>query len=191
MSYQIEAQVPGDNWQVDIIDGPRYADGVTWWDVSRKNLDNGGTGWVYFEQAGMSGCSENQSSNPAPAPQPKNTNNQGGAILGDGGAPATNWWDPIINSIVSPVQADTCPTTSLFDEYNTDGKESCTWFVATKRTDVCSWVSSGHGAAYMWTGQARQNGGNKGVAVTNTAAAGDIAVWQPSCGALHDQADLS
>jgi hypothetical protein len=49
--YGYSTVVPQDNWQVDIIGGPRYADGVTWWDVSRRNLDGGGTGWVVLEQA--------------------------------------------------------------------------------------------------------------------------------------------
>ena len=93
MSYQIEIQVPSDNWQVDIIDGPRSADGVTWWDVSRQKLDGGGTGWVFFEQAGMSGCigSANPPSNPNPPIE--NTNNpiSGGGLPGDGHENNPSW----------------------------------------------------------------------------------------------------
>lgn len=51
-NYPTHTIVPENNWQVDIVDGPRYVDGVKWWDVSRKRIDGGGTGWVYFEQAG-------------------------------------------------------------------------------------------------------------------------------------------
>ncbi|MFZ5911388.1 MAG: hypothetical protein ACOYYU_15355 [Chloroflexota bacterium] len=54
-SYPTRTIVPENNWQVDIIDGPRNSNGVTWWNISRKNIDGGGTGWVYFEQAGQCG----------------------------------------------------------------------------------------------------------------------------------------
>src|SRR5687767_1813834 len=50
LSYGVHTIVPHDGWEVDIIDGPRHADGFTWWDISRRNLDGGGTGWVYIEQ---------------------------------------------------------------------------------------------------------------------------------------------
>jgi hypothetical protein len=54
--YGIHTRVPENNWQVDIINGPRYADGQEWWDISRRNLDGGGTGWVYKSQAGYDIC---------------------------------------------------------------------------------------------------------------------------------------
>jgi hypothetical protein len=56
LGYPVHTIVPNDNWQVDIIDGPRYADGEEWWDISRENLDGGGTGWVYISQAGYDLC---------------------------------------------------------------------------------------------------------------------------------------
>src|SRR5688572_10823031 len=52
LGYTVHTIVPEDNWQVDIIGGPRSADGKEWWNISRKNLDGGGTGWIYKEQAG-------------------------------------------------------------------------------------------------------------------------------------------
>ena len=65
--YAVDTYVPADNWAVDIIDGPRQANGVTWWDVSRKNLDGGGTGWVYLEQAGS--CDGSIPSKQKPSPE--------------------------------------------------------------------------------------------------------------------------
>ncbi len=55
-SYPPHTIVPENDWQVEIIDGPRNNDGVTWWNISRANIDDGGTGWVYFEQAGAGNC---------------------------------------------------------------------------------------------------------------------------------------
>ena len=52
-SYPTHTIVPESNWQVEIIGDPRNSDGVTWWNISRANIDGGGTGWVYFEQAGL------------------------------------------------------------------------------------------------------------------------------------------
>jgi len=63
-SYPTRTIVPENNWQVDIIDGSRNNGGVTWWNVSRANIDGGGTGWVYFEQAGL--CNSNNDEIPAP-----------------------------------------------------------------------------------------------------------------------------
>lgn len=56
-SYPTHTIIPENNWQVEIIDGPRNSDNVTWWNISRKNIDGGGTGWIYFEQAGAGSCS--------------------------------------------------------------------------------------------------------------------------------------
>lgn len=55
-SYQTHTIVPDNNWQVEIISDPRNSDGVVWWNVSRTNIDGGGTGWVYFEQASLANC---------------------------------------------------------------------------------------------------------------------------------------
>ena len=57
-AYPVHTTLPpsGDNWPVDIIDGPRSADGQEWWDISRQNIDGGGTGWVYKAQAGYDVC---------------------------------------------------------------------------------------------------------------------------------------
>lgn len=48
LGYKINTIVPVDNWPVTVIDGPRYSDGFTWWDISRSD---GGTGWVRQDQA--------------------------------------------------------------------------------------------------------------------------------------------
>lgn len=63
-SYSTHTIVPENNWQVEIIDGPRNNGGVTWWNISRANIDGGGTGWIYFEQAGL--CNNAQQLIPAP-----------------------------------------------------------------------------------------------------------------------------
>ena len=67
LGYSVHTIVPNDNWQVDIIDGPRHADGLEWWDISRERLDGGGTGWIYIEQAGYDVCGEDP---PPPPPSP-------------------------------------------------------------------------------------------------------------------------
>ena len=50
-TYAIHTIVPEDNWSVDVIGGPRCIDGADWWDISRKNIDAGGTGWIRRLQA--------------------------------------------------------------------------------------------------------------------------------------------
>jgi hypothetical protein len=50
-TYPVHTVVPEDNWPVDVIDGPRCVDSKDWWNISRKNIDNGGTGWVNRSQA--------------------------------------------------------------------------------------------------------------------------------------------
>ena len=64
-SYSVHTTLPADanNWQVDLIDGPRNIDGQEWWDISRKNIDGGGTGWVYKAQAGWDLCGTNPPGN--------------------------------------------------------------------------------------------------------------------------------
>lgn len=47
--WPINACAPEDNWLVLVIGGPRTADGYTWYDVSRRAVDQlptSGTGWV-------------------------------------------------------------------------------------------------------------------------------------------------
>ena len=58
LNYSVHTIVPHDYWKVDIIGGPRYEDSLEWWDVSRKMIDAGGTGWVNIEQAGVNTCNE-------------------------------------------------------------------------------------------------------------------------------------
>ncbi len=67
--YVVHTIVPEDDWLVDIIDGPRYIDGEEWWDISRENLDGGGTGWVYISQAGFNLCSFSSCSDVIQIPQ--------------------------------------------------------------------------------------------------------------------------
>jgi hypothetical protein len=56
--YPVHTTLPADanDWQVDIIDGPRHVDGQEWWDISRQAIDGGGTGWVYKAQAAWDVC---------------------------------------------------------------------------------------------------------------------------------------
>lgn len=46
--YRAHTRVPEDEWMVMVIDGPRFADGLTWYDTSRRAASDpsGGTGWV-------------------------------------------------------------------------------------------------------------------------------------------------
>lgn len=62
LGYTVHTVVPVNNWPVDVIGGPRYADGYTWWDISRSD---GGTGWVRQDQAD---CNEGSPSNPPTPP---------------------------------------------------------------------------------------------------------------------------
>jgi len=52
-SYRAHTKVPVDDWEVVVIDGPRQADGRTWYDTSRKKAGDpsGGTGWVAYDQS--------------------------------------------------------------------------------------------------------------------------------------------
>lgn len=62
VGYTVHTVVPENNWPVNVINGPRYADGYTWWDISRWD---GGTGWVRQDQAD---CNEREPSSPPPPP---------------------------------------------------------------------------------------------------------------------------
>jgi hypothetical protein len=57
LSYTVHTVVPVPNWAVKIIDGPRYADSLTWWNIDRNAAaqDGGGTGWVTESQANCQG----------------------------------------------------------------------------------------------------------------------------------------
>lgn len=48
LNYRAHTRVPEDNWIVMVIDGPRQANGKTWYDTSRNAAGDpsGGTGWV-------------------------------------------------------------------------------------------------------------------------------------------------
>lgn len=77
LAYAVHTTLqPGvSDWPVDIIDGPRYADGREWWDTSRVHVDGGGTGWVDKAQAAWDLCSSN------PQPDPGNVYVQSGLEL--------------------------------------------------------------------------------------------------------------
>ncbi len=57
--YRAHTKVPVDDWEVVVIDGPRRADGLTWYDTSRRRAGDpsGGTGWVAYDQSDRS-CPE-------------------------------------------------------------------------------------------------------------------------------------
>jgi hypothetical protein len=67
LNYRAHTRVPEDNWIVMVIDGPRQANGKTWYDTSRKAAGDpsGGTGWV------MADWSDRDCSSPVAAPQPQ------------------------------------------------------------------------------------------------------------------------
>jgi len=48
LNYGAHTRVPENDWTVMVIDGPRQANGKTWYDTSRKAAGDpsGGTGWV-------------------------------------------------------------------------------------------------------------------------------------------------
>lgn len=48
LNYRAHTRVPENDWTVMVIDGPRQANGKTWYDTSRKAAGDpsGGTGWV-------------------------------------------------------------------------------------------------------------------------------------------------
>ncbi len=52
-SYRAHTRVPENEWAVMVIDGPRFANGHTWWDTSRYAAGDpsGGTGWVTEDQS--------------------------------------------------------------------------------------------------------------------------------------------
>jgi len=51
-NYRAHTRVPENDWKVMVIDGPRMADGLVWYDTSRKEAGDpsGGTGWVTQDQ---------------------------------------------------------------------------------------------------------------------------------------------
>jgi hypothetical protein len=53
VGFRAHTKVPVDNWRVRVINGPRVADGHTWYDTSRAAAGDpsGGTGWVAADQA--------------------------------------------------------------------------------------------------------------------------------------------
>ncbi len=71
--FRAHTRVPENDWAVQIIDGPRTADGRTWYDTSRRAAGDpsGGTGWVDASQTDVCPKSEPPSAPPpAPAPAP-------------------------------------------------------------------------------------------------------------------------
>ena len=70
-NYGVHTVVPENNWPVKVINGPRYVSGQTWWDISRREIDGGGTGWVVQSQADQCFSSPPpQPPPPAPTPAP-------------------------------------------------------------------------------------------------------------------------
>jgi hypothetical protein len=69
-SYPVHTIVPENNWTVKVIDGPRSANGQTWWDTSRKDAGDpsGGTGWV--SQSDADRCFNPPSTPPPSTPPP-------------------------------------------------------------------------------------------------------------------------
>ncbi len=108
LSYRAHTCVPVDDWAVKVTGGPRYADGKTWFDTSRKAAGDpsGGTGWVDQSQADRL--------DPCPANLPGNSDIQ--PPPGDGGGEKDKdnpldqlrrWWDgqPLTGRVVVLVLA--------------------------------------------------------------------------------------
>lgn len=53
LQYRAHTRVPENEWAVKVIGGPRQADGLTWYDTSRREAGDpsGGTGWVASSQS--------------------------------------------------------------------------------------------------------------------------------------------
>lgn len=81
-------------------------------------------------------------------------------------------WDTLIPPAFASESAE-CQR--RFTEYQ------CTWYVASKRPDVCKWVLD-DGNAYQWSYEAIKNGGEFGVILRDKPQVGDIAVWSTGCG---------
>lgn len=67
LQYSVHTVVPVNNWPVTVIDGPRYADGYTWWDISRSD---GGSGWVREDQANCRPTNGSNQTSPSEPQQP-------------------------------------------------------------------------------------------------------------------------
>ena len=67
-NFSVHTVVPENNWPVKIIDGPRYANGQTWWDISRQEFDGGGTGWISQSDADRCYGSPPAPTDPPPTP---------------------------------------------------------------------------------------------------------------------------
>lgn len=98
-TYHAHTRVPEDNWTVMVIDGPRTADGRTWWDTSRNAAGDpsGGTGWVTQDQADTNCDSVTapiQPANPAPGNPGNMSDNPpfAPAIGQDWIQPVQDWW---------------------------------------------------------------------------------------------------
>lgn len=89
LSYRAHTRVPEDNWTVMVVDGPRQANGKTWFDTSRKAAGDpsGGTGWVMADWSDRECSSADTAPQPQPAPniptllEPDNLQQQ-----------ARSWW---------------------------------------------------------------------------------------------------
>lgn len=140
--YQVFMVVPENNWQVDIINGPRYSGGVAWWDVSRAKIDGGGSGWVYSEQAGFCNFNdthENTEPNTPTVNTPKTNTVETNPLPLIEPAP---WWLEWLTILLggNEVQASANPFTI----------GQCTWYVAEQRPDVLNWLPTTGRDAKTW-----------------------------------------
>lgn len=70
--YRAHTKVPVDDWEVVVIDGPRQADGLIWYDTSRRAAGDpsGGTGWVAYNQSDRHCPEAEPTSSLPPIPSP-------------------------------------------------------------------------------------------------------------------------
>lgn len=103
LNYRAHTRVPEDNWTVMVTDGPRQANGKTWYDTSRRQAGDpsGGTGWVMADQTDTN-CASPQPVNPPPG----NVTQPGNPPVGNSSPPSVpsaglagtlaqlrSWWD--------------------------------------------------------------------------------------------------
>jgi len=113
--YTVHTFVPEDGWLVDIIDGPRVIGDAVWFDISRKGIDNGGTGWVDALSASKDICGikmDNQPISSLPLqgtsdnPQEKPVDvNEISPEIPVPPVPDCPWWMKPLCELSTPVQA--------------------------------------------------------------------------------------
>ena len=172
-SYSTQIIVPENNWKVDIIDGPRNSGGVTWWNISRKNIDDGGTGWVYFEQASLAQC-HTLSDTPRPIETVPIPQIETLPLPQDGTSFDSNFWCFLPNFCVQAAVNISC-------------SPQCVVTARKNRDDLVLWSGAGTPEEILAIAATEPkftyNGQKQQVRVRakgESPQAGDLVIWMPS-----------